>query len=72
MSVALLGGIGFTVSMFIANLSFGPIGVDSMQLLNQSKLGIIVGSIASGLLGYIMLRVTLPKRKAQPLSELVD
>ena len=72
MSVALLGGIGFTVSMFIANLSFGTIGVDSMQLLNQSKLGIIVGSIASGLLGYIMLRVTLPKRKAKPLSGLVD
>ena len=72
MSVALLGGIGFTVSMFIANLSFGTIGVDSMQLLNQSKLGIIVGSIASGLLGYIMLRVTLPKRKDHPLSELVD
>ena len=72
MSVALLGGIGFTVSMFIANLSFGSIGVDGLQLLNQSKLGIIVGSIASGLLGYIMLRVTLPKRKAKPLSGLVD
>lgn len=67
LSVAMLGGIGFTVSMFIANLSFGSI--DSMQLLNQSKLGIIVGSIASGLLGYFMLRVTLTKRKYQSLSE---
>lgn len=70
LSVAMLGGIGFTVSMFIANLSFGSI--DSMQLLNQSKLGIIVGSIVSGLLGYFMLKVTLPKRKSQSLSELID
>lgn len=57
-SVAMLGGIGFTVSLFIANLSFGN-DLGSQELLNQAKLGIIIGSIVSGLLGYVMLRQSL-------------
>ena len=61
MSVAMLGGIGFTVSMFIANLSFGASDTCNVELLSQSKLGIVVGSLVAGLLGYIMLRLTLPK-----------
>ena len=56
--VALLGGIGFTVSLFIANLSFGA---DYPVLLNQAKFGVLSGSILSGLLGYIVLRVVLAK-----------
>lgn len=58
--VALLGGIGFTVSLFIANLSFGA---DSPLLLNQAKFGVLSGSILSGLLGYFVLRYTLSQRK---------
>lgn len=61
MSVAMLGGIGFTVSMFIANLSFGAENNYNAELLNQSKLGIVVGSIVSGVLGYMLLRINLPK-----------
>ncbi|MBR5551857.1 MAG: Na+/H+ antiporter NhaA [Muribaculaceae bacterium] len=60
-SVAMLGGIGFTVSMFIANLSFGSAEMGNAELLSQSKLGIVVGSILAGLLGYLLLRLTLPK-----------
>lgn len=56
-SVAMLGGIGFTVSIFIATLSFEP----GSELLNNAKLGILCGSILAGILGYLMLRVTLPK-----------
>ena len=63
MSVAMLGGIGFTVSMFIANLSFGASETYNADLLSQSKLGIVVGSLVSGLLGYILLRITLPKQE---------
>lgn len=68
-SVAMLGGIGFTVSMFIANLSFGAMGQDGALLLNQAKLGIIVGSIASGVVGYVMLRITLPKHLCETSEE---
>lgn len=55
--IAMLGGIGFTVSLFIANLSF----TDSPELLNQAKLGVILGSIISGFIGYFILHFTLPK-----------
>jgi NhaA family Na+:H+ antiporter len=55
-SVCMLCGIGFTVSMFIASLSYGE-GV----MLNQAKLGIILGSVISAVLGCILLNSTLPK-----------
>ncbi len=54
--VALLGGIGFTVSLFIANLSFGVVDED---LLSQAKLGVLVGTVLAGILGYVVLKLTL-------------
>ena len=60
-SVSLLGGIGFTVSLFIANLSFGTGDPIMSQLLNDSKLGILVGSLLAGILGWAVLHITLPK-----------
>lgn len=60
-SVAMLGGIGFTVSLFIANLSFAGMGAHGADLLNHAKLGIVVGSVLSGLLGFMLLRRFLPK-----------
>ena len=59
--VSMLAGIGFTVSLFIANLSFGSMGVHGHELLNDAKLGILVGSLLSGLLGYTYLSRVLPK-----------
>ncbi len=59
-SVSVLGGIGFTVSLFIANLSFGGDPVTSL-LLNEAKLGILVGSLISGIAGWALLHLTLPK-----------
>ena len=56
-AVSMLGGIGFTVSIFIATLSFP----EGSKLLNDSKLGILLGSIIAGILGYILLKLTLPK-----------
>ena len=58
--IALLGGIGFTVSLFIANLSFGA---NFPILLNQAKFGVLSGTILSGLLGYIVLWIVLPARR---------
>ena len=59
-AVSVLGGIGFTVSLFIANLSFPDAG--HLEMLNASKLGILVGSLLSAVLGYLLLNILLPKR----------
>lgn len=59
--VAALGGIGFTVSLFIANLSFPVQSVTDMMLLNEAKVGIILGSVLSGVTGFLILRKALPK-----------
>ncbi len=56
--IALLGGVGFTVSLFIANLSFG----EEPLLLTQAKMGVIGGTLLAGLAAYVVLRFTLPKQ----------
>ena len=61
--VSMLGGIGFTVSLFIANLSFGSMGAEGMRLLNDAKLGILIGSLLSGIVGYLYLSRVLPKKQ---------
>lgn len=59
--VSMLGGIGFTVALFIANLSFADMGAIGGNLLNQAKLGVFAGSFVSGLCGYLILKKVLPK-----------
>ena len=49
--VALLGGIGFTMSLFIADLSFSD-----FKMLEFSKIGILTGSLISGMAGYFILK----------------
>lgn len=56
--VSALCGIGFTMSLFVGSLAFEETGVN---LLFDERLGIIIGSLASGLLGYFILRVSLAK-----------
>lgn len=53
--VSLLCGIGFTMSLFISSLAFEMGGPDFAV---DDRLGILVGSIASGLMGYIVLRLS--------------
>ena len=60
-SVCVVCGIGFTVSMFIADLSYAGLGADGAALLAQAKLGVLVGSVVSALLGCFLLGRTLPK-----------
>ena len=47
----MLGGIGFTMSLFVANLAYRVAGVE-----NEAKVAILVASIVAGLLGYMWLR----------------
>jgi NhaA family Na+:H+ antiporter len=60
--VAWLGGIGFTMSLFIAGLAFGE-----GPLMGESKVGIYVASIVAGLGGlWILSRCAVPSTKDEP------
>ena len=56
---ALLCGIGFTMSLFIGTLAFEETGVNR---LFDERLGIIAGSILSGIAGYLVLHRVYPKK----------
>ena len=51
-----LGGIGFTMSIFVANLAFGE-----GQLLTIAKIGILTASLLAGVLGAVVLLLSSPK-----------
>ena len=53
--VCFLGGIGFTMSLFITGLSFSD-----DQLIAYAKLGVIAGSVVSGLVGFLLLATQRP------------
>ena len=57
-----LCGIGFTMSLFIGSLAFEETGVN---LLFDERLGIIVGSLVSGIIGYLILVKFLPPKTDQ-------
>ncbi|CCW19953.1 Na+/H+ antiporter NhaA type [Sphingobium indicum BiD32] len=51
--IALLCGIGFTMSLFIGSLAFG----EGSHQNDAAKLGVLAGSIASAIIGFIVLRI---------------
>lgn len=55
--VAILGGVGFTVSIFIGTLSFESVK-GGAELLNEAKLGILTASAIAAIGGYLYLRTT--------------
>lgn len=57
---AALCGIGFTMSLFIGSLSFDETGINS---LFDERLGIILGSLASGIIGYLILKYSLKQNR---------
>lgn len=59
-SVCMLCGIGLTVSIFIADLSYAALS-GGASVLGQAKLGILCGSLVSALLGIFLLNRYLPK-----------
>ncbi|MBT8108238.1 MAG: Na+/H+ antiporter NhaA [Gammaproteobacteria bacterium] len=59
--VSILCGVGFTMSLFIGTLAFENIALDRAMVFDE-RLGIILGSVLSGIAGYLVLRFTLPAR----------
>lgn len=59
-SVCMLCGIGLTVSIFIADLSYASLGGET-TLLSEAKLGILCGSMLSAIAGCLLLNRYLPK-----------
>ena len=55
--ISFLAGVGFTMSIFISNLAF----VDNPAVVNSAKIGIIAGSLISGLTGFLILRFSTNK-----------
>lgn len=55
-AVACLGGIGFTMSIFVDTLSFQDVAV-AEQMQNAGKIAILVGSLAAGILGSLLITV---------------
>ena len=64
-SVCMLCGIGFTVSMFLAALSYPGTVENAATYLNEAKLGILCGTILSALTGCWLLNMTLPKEEVE-------
>jgi NhaA family Na+:H+ antiporter len=58
--IALLAGVGFTMSIFVANLAF----FGNTILLDSAKAGILAGSLIAGVLGFVVLRITGSKKVA--------
>jgi NhaA family Na+:H+ antiporter len=80
--VGWLAGIGFTMSLFIANLAFGDganlafgggasLASDGGTLLDVAKLGVIAASAIAGITGYTLLRLASPSNpiaNAEPVK----
>ena len=62
-AIAVLCGIGFTMSVFIAGLAFGADNNDGSNMLPLAQLGILIGTNLSAVVGYILLKATTNKNK---------
>jgi NhaA family Na+:H+ antiporter len=78
LGVSILCGIGFTMSIFIAELAFPQRSPDpavaelAIVHLNQSKAGILIGSFVAATTGLALLFAVLPKRAQEPADLPLD
>lgn len=59
--VSILSGIGFTMSLFIGSLAFESVRSQGIALTDE-RLGILLGSLFSGIIGYLFLSWSLKKQ----------
>lgn len=64
--LALLCGVGFTMSLFIGSLAYKQ---NHPELMNLVKIGVLSGSTLAGILGFIVLRFTSQKNKLEPSND---
>jgi NhaA family Na+:H+ antiporter len=57
--VSFLAGIGFTMAIFIASLAFNS----SPEYIDSAKIGILIGSLISAVIGFVILRFKTVKGK---------
>lgn len=65
-AVACLGGIGFTMSIFVDTLSFGDYPDLAPMLRDMGKIAVLLGSLCAGILGTIMISVVDKFQKTTP------
>jgi NhaA family Na+:H+ antiporter len=58
LGISVLGGLGFTMSLFISNLAY-----TNQSIIDSSKLGILIGSLFAGSLGYFILKFSTKQSK---------
>ena len=66
-SVGFLGGIGFTMSIFITILAF-----DNEEWVTNSKIAILLASFVAGLIGFILLKLNLKPLTDPDMNDLVE
>jgi Na+:H+ antiporter, NhaA family len=68
LGVSMVAGIGFTVALFIAGLAYP----DAPHLLDEAKVGILAGSLAAGVAGAAVLRLTRRVERAEVWEDARD
>ena len=58
LGVSILGGLGFTMSLFITNLAY-----NDESFISAAKMGVILGSLIAGFIGYMVLKMQLKPNK---------
>jgi len=61
--ISILGGLGFTMSLFINNLAYSD-----QTLIDSAKMGILIGSVVAGIVGFVVLKAALKGAEKNGMS----
>ncbi len=63
LGISVLGGLGFTMSLFINNLAYSD-----QTFIDSAKMGILIGSLVAGMLGFVILKAALKSVEKNGMS----